>query len=101
MLLQAYKNGVKCAIATQVAWVQWHNFAGADCGGGPEFHTINGKDHNGIFEMTWIVDDRVRTRTAPRDMAGIFNALVVAESAEVCATDVCRSDCPDSVLYLL
>ena len=62
--------------------MQWHAFAGADCGAGPQQHLVNGKDHGGIFEMTWIVDGRSRTGTATQDMAGIFDALVVARSVE-------------------
>jgi hypothetical protein len=70
------------ALALQIGLVQWHNFAGADCGGGPNAHLVNGKDHGGIFEMTWVVDARSRTKTATRDMSGIFNALAVAKSAQ-------------------
>jgi hypothetical protein len=58
--LLSYKNGMKGAIATQVAQVVFSNFTVADNGGGPSAHAVNGKDHGGGVEMTWVVDGRNR-----------------------------------------
>lgn len=62
--LVSYKNGVKGAIATQVAQVVFDNFTVGDNGAGPHAHIVNGKDHGGGVEFTWIVDSRNRCATA-------------------------------------
>ncbi len=58
--LLSYKNGMKGAIATQVAQVVFANFTVADNGAGPSAHVVNGKDHGGGVEFTWVVDGRNR-----------------------------------------
>lgn len=67
--------------ALQVGLVQWHNVVAADNGAGPLMHIVNGKDHGGGLEMSWVVDDRTRD-VEPGLMAGIQNALVVARTAQ-------------------
>ncbi|KAK3258451.1 hypothetical protein CYMTET_32501, partial [Cymbomonas tetramitiformis] len=85
----AYKNGMKGAIATQVGEVVFRDFRVADCGAGPAASAakVNGKDHGGGLEMTWVVDGRARSPHAGAPalmdaMAGIDRALVVARSEE-------------------
>lgn len=43
--------------------VQFQNFTVADCGGGPFAHKVNGKDHGGGIEFTWVIDGRNRSTT--------------------------------------
>lgn len=59
--LNAYKNGVKCAVATQVGLVQFQKFTAGDCGAGPIMHKVNGKDNGGIIEFS-VSDMRRRAR---------------------------------------
>jgi len=81
---RGYKNGMKGAIATQTTGVIFRDFLIADNGGGPAESAakVNGKDHGGGLEFTWIIDLRRRTRTPLHEMGGIEGALVVARSLE-------------------
>jgi hypothetical protein len=58
------------AAAPQVGLVQFRNFTVADCGAGPKAHVVNGKDHGGALEITWVSDDRNRLTTPLNNMAG-------------------------------
>ena len=77
----AYKNGMKGAIATSVGHLRFENFKVADNGAGPNAPKVNGKDHGGGIEMTWISDIR-GSDTHIDDMPGIHGALIVAKSDE-------------------
>ena len=80
---QLQRDGV-----VQVGWIQWHDFAGADNGGGPKAHKVNGKDHGGTFEITNAFDSRNRAETPSQNMTGIFNALVVARTTKGLIPDI-------------
>ena len=77
-----YKNGVKGAIATKVANVWFEHFKVADNGAGPNQHKVNGKDHGGGIEMTWLLEYRNGLKTPVADMPGVKNALIVARSSQ-------------------
>lgn len=77
-----YKLGVKCAIATQIGLIQFWNFTCADCGGGDKMLPTNGKDIGGHLEMVFVLDHRGRYTVNLPQMSGVFNALVIARTAE-------------------
>ncbi|KXZ54727.1 hypothetical protein GPECTOR_4g796 [Gonium pectorale] len=79
--LTAYKNGMKGAVGTQLGLVQWTNFVAGDNGGGPKAHIVNGKDHGGQLEMSWITDDRNRYDVALTEMASIANTTVYTRTS--------------------
>ncbi|EFJ47176.1 hypothetical protein VOLCADRAFT_92353 [Volvox carteri f. nagariensis] len=79
--LVAYKNGMKGAVGTQVGLVQLVNVITGDNGGGPKQHVVNGKDHGGDLELSWVVDDRSRVGLQITEMAGIVNATIYARTS--------------------
>lgn len=75
----------------QVGKVVFQDFRVADCGAGPDdsASTVNGKDHGGGIEFTWVVGETDQRRTpysraasVMDDMAGVEGALVVARTTE-------------------
>ncbi|EFJ47178.1 hypothetical protein VOLCADRAFT_92358 [Volvox carteri f. nagariensis] len=79
--LVAYKNGMKGAVGTQVGMVQLVNVIAGDNGGGPQQHVVNGKDHGGDLELSWVVDDRSRVGVQITEMAGIVNATIYSRTS--------------------
>ncbi|GIL53442.1 hypothetical protein Vafri_9024 [Volvox africanus] len=79
--LVAYKNGMKGAVGTQVGMVQLVNVVAGDNGGGPKQHVVNGKDHGGDVELSWVIDDRSRVGLKVTDMAGLVNATIYARTS--------------------
>ncbi|CAG9461071.1 unnamed protein product [Pedinophyceae sp. YPF-701] len=83
--LRSYKNGMKGAVLTQVGLVQMKNLTIFDNGAGPFAHVVNGKDHGGGIEFTWIVDYRnhwdMRLRGEFDKMSGVENAFVITRTA--------------------
>ncbi|KAG2496270.1 hypothetical protein HYH03_005503 [Edaphochlamys debaryana] len=79
--LRSYKNGMKGVICTQCGLVQWTNMVLGDNGGGPRAHIVNGKDHGGDAEMSWVVDDRNRFFVETDQMAGITNMTIYARTS--------------------
>jgi hypothetical protein len=47
-----------------------------------EVHKVNGKDHGGIFEMTWVIDVKQVENGLQHLLTGIDNALVIARTTE-------------------
>ena len=70
--LLAYKNGLKGAIATSVGLVQFQNFTLADNGAGPVKDIVAGKDFTAAVEISSVYDNRLRLRTLPENMAGVW-----------------------------
>ncbi|GIM05166.1 hypothetical protein Vretimale_9611 [Volvox reticuliferus] len=79
--LVTYKNGMKGAVGTQVGMVQLVNVVAGDNGGGPKQHVVNGKDHGGDVELSWVVDDRSRVGLNVTEMAGLVNATIYARTS--------------------
>ncbi|GIL91633.1 hypothetical protein Vretifemale_19242 [Volvox reticuliferus] len=79
--LVTYKNGMKGAVGTQVGMVQLVNVVAGDNGGGPMQHVVNGKDHGGDVELTWVLDDRSRVGLKVTEMAGLVNATIYARTS--------------------
>eukprot|EP00775_Hariotina_reticulata_P007195 gene7195-7409_t len=80
--LIGYKNGVNCLVATQVGTIQYHNMTCADSGAGVKMLPVNGKDSGSHYEIIFEVDTRSRVSNPLTSMAGLFNALAVAQTQE-------------------
>eukprot|EP00879_Flechtneria_rotunda_P011345 GHRR01011850.1.p1 GENE.GHRR01011850.1~~GHRR01011850.1.p1 ORF type:complete len:1721 (+),score=430.30 GHRR01011850.1:1256-6418(+) len=80
--LVGYKNGVNCLVATQAGVVQFHNMTCADSGAGVKMLPVNGKDSGSQYEIIWNVETRSRVANPMMTMAGLFNALAVAQTQE-------------------
>jgi hypothetical protein len=66
--------------------VQFRDFAVVDCGGGPFAHKVNGKDHGGGIEFTWIIDGRNRSATEVRDPSSPLRPPQPTRCLKLCAS---------------
>jgi len=87
---RGYSNGMKGFVATQVGAVRLERAIVFDNGSGPTAHKINGKDHGGGIEFTWVVDNRGELqwdRANLDDLAGVDRALIVRRTCQGASCD--------------